>query len=206
MAFDPGESGLGWAVVSYVGDEQDYNDPHNYLVRNCGVLNVISAGKSLTDISSELVRLLTLPEMSRYTMDTSIAKVIESQEGFTFGFGGKTGTWKFTHQMVRMGAISGMLAGSLTAMGNSVRYMTKLEKFRKGMEHEGRGLPDKKARVKFVEELLRKQRNRRMEEQIKRLGKELRPKAMEDASDAILMAMENTRKMAAATCGIWPAR
>jgi hypothetical protein len=207
MSFDPGETGLGWAVVSYVGEEENYNDPRSYLVRNCGVLNIISRGSGLTEIMAELYRLLTTPELLRYTADTALTKVVESQEGFTFGTGPMLhGNWKFTHQMVRMGAISGMIAGSLTAMGNSVRYMTKCEKFRKGMDHTGRGLPDKRARVAFVQDVLKKQHNAKIGEHIKSLGHMLRPKAMEDASDAILMAMENTRKMAAASCGIWPAR
>lgn len=204
MAFDPGQSGLGLAVVSYVGDLHDYNDPASYVIRHFDVLDVGVNGASVTNILDTMHGLLTSPALRQYTADTQLVKTIECQEGFTFS---KTMRLRFMHQMTRMGAIAGMLAGMSRAMGNHVRFMSKCEKWRQCIGvtgFSGRGLPDKKTRVRFVDWLLRKQRNQRLVKQLSRLGHEMRAKAMEDASDAVLMAMENTRKMAAATVGEWP--
>jgi hypothetical protein len=201
MAIDPGQTNCGWAVVGYIGGSQsDYTDARNYVVRNCDVIDFTKNGryKTLSDIATGVYEVLSDKRMLRYTADTTLAKVLECQEGFSFG---KTGRrYQLYHTMIRMGTISGISTGVLLSMGNSVRYMTKTEKWRIGMS-SGRKLPSKQGRVEFVLEMLRKQRNQRMIDQIERLGKEKCPKAMEDASDAILMAMENTRKMVANTVG-----
>jgi hypothetical protein len=209
LAFDPGESGLGWALVSYIGDENEYNNCLNYVIRDFGVITVIDHGHSLTDITRRLIEHLAYDEaLSDYVMDRSIMKVIECQEGFDFK---EQKRWRFFHQMVRMGCISGMLAGSLAMLGNDVRFMQKAEKWRQpiniGKNSIGttKVLPMKgEERVCQVLEILHHQGNDRLIRKLRELGEELRPKAMDDASAAIVMAMENTRKMACATSGHWP--
>jgi len=209
LAFDPGESGLGWALVSYIGDENDYNNCLNYVIRNFGVITVVDHGKSLTDITRRLIEHLAYDEpLSGYVMDRSIMKVIECQEGFDFK---EQKRWRFFHQMVRMGCISGMLAGSLSMLGNDVRFMQKAEKWRQPIDMGKNSLGTTKVlpmkgeeRVNQVEDILRHQGNEKMVRKLRQLGADLRPKAMDDASAAIVMAMENTRKMACATSGHWP--
>ena len=211
MSFDPGQRGLGWAVVGYIGkDLYDYNNPKCYTIRNFGVLNIGLRGKDLTTIVNSLWELLEREEMQTYVHDLRLKKTVESQEGFDFGARHK---FSFIHAMVRMGAISGMLAGMLLSVGNKVRFMPKREKWlqpvgdfqpKRKVPGNNRSMPTKKERVLFMYRILQAQQNLSMLIKLKELGEQLRPKAIEDATDAILMAMENTRKMVAATAGIWP--
>lgn len=207
LAFDPGEIGLGWAVVSYTGDVHDYNDVKSYVVRNLGVINIADAGGTPTALVRRLIYKFNNEEpIHHYVSDKALMKVIECQEGFDFK---QHKGWKFLHQMVRMGSISGMIAGALTMTGNEVRFMSKNEKWRQPLDGDPEMysplLPLKGIeRVSQVRQMLKLQNNTRLLKKLNQLGYELRSKAMDDASAAVTMAMENTRKMVAATIGEWP--
>lgn len=209
MAIDPGTSGYAVACVRWVGDDKaKVTDVSNYYVDYINVLNLNTNGTDDTNLAGRLGELLVEGDgrTAQYFRDPRYVKVVENQNGANMG------EWKRLFFLIKMGMIAGATAGMALAMGNEFRYMAKKEKWHWSLDSAKksitkafndahphsvpiRGSP-KWLRINFIKEMLpRQQGGRAMLVRLEALGTTLQAKAVEDASDAILIAMRWVRDM-----------